>query len=134
MPYVAEYSVQTHIWLHPQRSIWQSVSYLTFSNTGSLWWHNCRYLRVNSLNINIHKLYSYKKFLSTVNIWAYKKQDRKNSCLVIILIKQLIPTLLQGIYQPYFSAISRIFHISIIREYSLKKESIIFIGTILVRC
>ena len=49
-------------------------------------------------------------------------------------IDGIIPTLLQGIYQPYFSAISRIFHISIIREYSLKKESIIFIGTILVRC
>ena len=52
----------------------------------------------------------------------------------VFSVFDIIPTLLQGIYQPYFSAISRIFHISIIREYSLKKESIIFIGTILVRC
>ena len=37
-------------------------------------------------------------------------------------IDGIIPTLLQGIYQPYFSAISRIFHISIIREYSLKNR------------
>ena len=45
----------------------------------------------------------------------------------------IIPTLLQGFYQPYFMAFFRIFHITIITEYPLKKESINFCSTILVR-
>ena len=46
---------------------------------------------------------------------------------------RVIPTLLQGFYQPYFMAFFRIFHITIITEYPLKKESINFCSTILVR-
>lgn len=45
----------------------------------------------------------------------------------------IIPTLLQGFYQPYFMAFFRIFHITIITEYPLEKESINYCSTILVR-
>ena len=48
-------------------------------------------------------------------------------------ILRITPTLLQGFYQPYFMAFFRIFHITIITEYPLKKESINFCSTILVR-
>lgn len=45
----------------------------------------------------------------------------------------IIPTLLQAFYHPYFWAFSRIFGITIIMKTTLKKVSINFNSTILVR-
>lgn len=36
LPATSQNTLWNHIWLRPQRSIWQLVSYLTLSNTGSL--------------------------------------------------------------------------------------------------
>ncbi len=47
---------------------------------------------------------------------------------------EITPILFKVFYHPYFTAFFRIFYIAIIIEYPAQKESINFIGTILVRC
>ena len=58
-----------HFSLRPQRSIWQLVSCLNLSISGSLYWHHCRYLRFNGLYIILKEIL-YQQYVHVKNYYS----------------------------------------------------------------